>query len=617
MPGPFSLRTLQTVHQSRFPSLDDEKVSVSLSSPPLQSVLSPSLATSLPPSVPSSSDSPPLSDHNSISSAQKNSRAEVRRVINEAVARGFQPFTDAHSPKHKLDDVHVGNFKSSRLLTRKLDDTGSTCISTQRGDNMDDGNSNRRHPFSHALDDKGLQQATTVCGEQHTSAQAGNNNHDQFVCMEIAGQGARWRYTLKKQSGIKGESVFNVVNMKMDRNPFNDLVAFVKSCLVPEGFPESVSPSYTPYMQWRALKYFFGGAMSVFTTRSLLQAVGVSRHGAAPTAMAVNWVIKDGAGRVGKLLFARHGKKFDYDMKQLRFTGDLLMELGAAVELATVAAPHLFLPLACAANIAKNVAAVASTSTRAPIYKAFARGENIGDVTAKGECISNIADLLGTGLGIFISKKNPSLMATFAILSCGYLCCSYNEVKSVCLSTLNRSRFKVAVDYFIETGKVPSLRECNQNERIFTLPWTKVKPFSLGARVNEAFQSPHNFLNLLPFFQRENYMVTYNPIKGQAFALLKEKASSDDVLRATFHAMVLEYILQKSESSWQNLKNIKSDGNGDFKNCFRPDMSIEGAIRESCKAMPRLFETFRESAMSQGWVMGQSLLNPGSARLCT
>ncbi len=40
-------------------------------------------------------------------------------------------------------------------------------------------------------------------------------------------------------------------------------------------------------------------------------------------------------------------------MLQLRFAGDLLMEVGAAVELATSAVPHLFLPLACAANVAK------------------------------------------------------------------------------------------------------------------------------------------------------------------------------------------------------------------------------------------------------------------------
>jgi hypothetical protein len=42
----------------------------------------------------------------------------------------------------------------------------------------------------------------------------------------------------------------------------------------------------------------------------------------------------------------------------------------------------------------QNVAAVTSTSTRAPIYKAYARGENIGDVTAKGESVANIADLV-------------------------------------------------------------------------------------------------------------------------------------------------------------------------------------------------------------------------------
>lgn len=35
-----------------------------------------------------------------------------------------------------------------------------------------------------------------------------------------------------------------------------------------------------------------------------------------------------------------------------------------------------------------------STSTRTPIYKAFAKGENIGDVTAKGECVGNVADLV-------------------------------------------------------------------------------------------------------------------------------------------------------------------------------------------------------------------------------
>ncbi|XP_028103455.1 mitochondrial-processing peptidase subunit beta-like isoform X1 [Camellia sinensis] len=70
------------------------------------------------------------------------------------------------------------------------------------------------------------------------------------------------------------------------------------------------------------------------------------------------------------------------------------MELAAGVELATTAVPYHFLPLACATNVAKNVGAVTSTSTRTPIYKAFSKGENIGDVTAKEECVGNVADLV-------------------------------------------------------------------------------------------------------------------------------------------------------------------------------------------------------------------------------
>jgi hypothetical protein len=35
---------------------------------------------------------------------------------------------------------------------------------------------------------------------------------------------------------------------------------------------------------------------------------------------------------------------------------------------------------------------------------------------------------LGTGLSIFITKRNPSLVTSFALLSCGYLLSSYHEV---------------------------------------------------------------------------------------------------------------------------------------------------------------------------------------------
>ncbi|GAB4848568.1 Protein root UVB sensitive 6 [Ancistrocladus abbreviatus] len=261
----------------------------------------------------------------------------------------------------------------------------------------------------------------------------------RFVCCEEIG-GRRWKYLADENAGSgkfrKGS--IRAVSLQTPLAPIEELMAFIRSYVVPEGFPGSVTPSYVPYMSWRALK--------------------------------------DGAGRVGKMLFARQGKKFDYDLKQLRFAGDLLMELGAGVELATAAVPHLFLPFACAANVAKNVAAVTSTSTRTPFYKAFAKGVNIGDVTAKGECVGDIADLLGTGLK-YHGFTRKSIIAEYICL----------PVLWICPQLLSR-------------GQVPSLEEGNMEEKIFSFPWLKDRPVIIGPRFKDAFQDPAQYFALEPLF---------------------------------------------------------------------------------------------------------------------
>eukprot|EP01018_Ginkgo_biloba_P036125 Gb_26525 [translate_table: standard] len=294
-------------------------------------------------------------------------------------------------------------------------------------------------------------QATTF-SNAFDSSQGRDIHEGEFLCIEKDGRDCRKYLGVRAPEKHSTKSRIRVVNTTSRSRITADLKTFIQSWLVPEGYPNSVLPSYGPYMQWRALQHFFGGTISVFTTHSLLHALGVSSRGTS--SIAINWVIKDGAGRIGKLLFARKGKKFDCDLKQLRFAGHILMEVGALVELATARAPSFFLPLACVANVVKNIAAVSSTSTRAPIYKAFAIRENIGDITAKGECTSNIADLLGTGLGILISGKNQQTLPMFLLLSCGYIFASYREVKAVILPTLNQARFGVAVRHFLSTGSI-------------------------------------------------------------------------------------------------------------------------------------------------------------------
>ena len=40
------------------------------------------------------------------------------------------------------------------------------------------------------------------------------------------------------------------------------------------------------------LQHFFGGAMGVFTTQTLLNSVGVSKSRATSGAVAINWILK-------------------------------------------------------------------------------------------------------------------------------------------------------------------------------------------------------------------------------------------------------------------------------------------------------------------------------------
>ncbi|PNH12864.1 hypothetical protein TSOC_000128 [Tetrabaena socialis] len=112
---------------------------------------------------------------------------------------------------------------------------------------------------------------------------------------------------------------FDIVDERQTHE--DHLRALVHAYFLPNGFPDSVAPQYAPYMFWRGVQYFFGGAISVFTTQSLLGALGVAGGYRGEAAAAINWVIKDGAGRLGRLLFARWGRELDCELKQFRLAG--------------------------------------------------------------------------------------------------------------------------------------------------------------------------------------------------------------------------------------------------------------------------------------------------------
>ena len=162
---------------------------------------------------------------------------------------------------------------------------------------------------------------------RHHTAEQGQA--DEVGCLAIETDSGRRRRVYKPRGGVdpgKGRgspsASWEGFDITQERRSSEDhLRAFVHAYLLPNGFPESVAPQYASYMAWRGVQYFFGGAMSVFTTKSLLGALGVAGKYTGEAAAAINWVIKDGAGRLGRLLFARWGRELDCELKQFRLAG--------------------------------------------------------------------------------------------------------------------------------------------------------------------------------------------------------------------------------------------------------------------------------------------------------
>jgi hypothetical protein len=83
-------------------------------------------------------------------------------------------------------------------------------------------------------------------------------------------------------------------------------------------------------------------------------------------AAAYTWVLKDGIGQFGGIMFAaRYGQNFDEDIKKWRFMAMLALNISIYIEIMTLAFPSMFLFLASSANVGKNICFLLAAASRA------------------------------------------------------------------------------------------------------------------------------------------------------------------------------------------------------------------------------------------------------------
>ncbi|KAK9049268.1 hypothetical protein SSX86_031764, partial [Deinandra increscens subsp. villosa] len=244
-------------------------------------------------------------------------------------------------------------------------------------------------------------------------------------------------------------------------------------------FPREVTENYFQYVKWKFLHRVFSSALQVLATQAMFRAIGIGYARSLPSAAALNWVLKDGLGRLSRCIYtASLASAFDTNLKRVRFSTSVVFSLSIGVELMTPAFPQYFLLLASIANIAKQISLACYLATGTAVHRCFAVADNLGEVSAKAQiqtvCFDNLGLMLAAALNIAL-KNNQRLQAglpfvVYPIFTAFDLYGIYQSLKHVHLQTLTKDRLEMIIDTWIQLRYVPSPAEVSKREGINFFP---------------------------------------------------------------------------------------------------------------------------------------------------
>ena len=404
---------------------------------------------------------------------------------------------------------------------------------------------------------------------------------------------------------------------------------------LPAGYPQCVAPGYAHFCQYAFVASVAGSAAMVLSTQTLLLAVGVIGSAPASTAGAtagvgvmagaLNWVLKDGVGQLGGVLYAsQQSKSFDAHPKKTRMLAAIALDAASLLEILSPSVPAMaVLPVACVANILKNVGYLTASASRAALHQSLSKG-NLADVTAKAGSQSMAAGLLGTAVGIGLSAgtawvQTPhDFVMAWCVLSTLHQAGNYWSLRSVVLNHFNRQRLELVLQRYMDSQfqVVSSPTQVAAQERYYdfvSLPVSSLKAtssswLSVGSRLDQACPVASDLPQYMAASGGEPYLLTVvtpppssssssfedppnnhnNNHKFQIHLTFVQGASGDDVLRGALHAFLLRQCLSGKEPAV-----TAKDGAA---------LSMWDAyVRESYTEMQTRFPQFLESLHAAGW----------------
>ncbi|KAF8937455.1 vitamin B6 photo-protection and homoeostasis-domain-containing protein [Dissophora ornata] len=428
---------------------------------------------------------------------------------------------------------------------------------------------------------------------------------------------------------------------------------------LPKGFPESVTPNYWKFAKWQFIHNVAGSVTSVISTQSLLFAMGLGA-GSIPMAAALNWIIKDGLGQLGGVVYASFvSDKFDSEPKRFRFQATVAMQGANVLELLTPLWPSYFLVIASISNIGKNMAWLASSATRAQMNKTFALRDNLGDITGKSGSQTTAAGLVGTGLGVVIAalmshvSQDPTVLPlvpmclTFLPFAVFNIYANYRASYYVTTSSLNVPRteavfYSVLKELVLEhqnySKEKPSVAHLQQQlERLVSVPMEIAheevfvtayqSPFHVGIDIEpsitrftgrgDEIEALDRALRQADFLKKERYYIMVDesikgsrkagPCNGKVVIWFDKSAKGSDLIQGFYHACAARTILEHGSKLHTSTESKMAGAEDTPHEESEWNRAVRMAHKEAIETVPTLVEVMDQ----KGWDTSSLFLTDG------
>ncbi|XP_023019794.2 RUS family member 1 [Leptinotarsa decemlineata] len=332
--------------------------------------------------------------------------------------------------------------------------------------------------------------------------------------------------------------------------PIHFILHFLREVLLPYGYPESVSEDYLEYQLWDTAQAFCSTITGAFTTRAVLKGVGVGDSEATALSAAITWIMKEGTGMLGRIIFAWwKGSGLDSDCKKWRLFADILNDVAMSIELLLPFIGAFSMQILCVTSVMKSIVGIAGGATRASITNHQAIKNNMAEISAKDGTQETVVNLVASIASIYLlnifNGTFSEWIFIFSLMAL-HLLTNYWAVKSLIFRNLNDQRLAIVLRTYLTVGTIMNPKKTNEKEVVILGFGRKVSDFCgfkivMGMSLKKVLHTmaAAEFLQTLALYKTKNYFLIVDISNGTIYISFEKGEYPESVIAAYFHAVVL------------------------------------------------------------------------------